>query len=267
MHSGVNRNYHFLASIKAEYSFNEHWNLSTLFGLNFNNARETIFLPDNGIVQVDSAYNSPGDFVYDFRSGQNHSMLTYNTTTESGHSILANVGFRYMKNTYKYNQSLDLNTPSDFFRSLGDGSQYSFLRSTTGDNRGLSWTSYFADLNYGFRNKYFASAKLSYDGSSVTNRDNRYNFYPSFAAAWRLSSESFLSEASWLEDLKVRGSWSQTGNMFSCIYDYSKMYYTDRRINNLGTLHREVIPNENLASWKRKAPLMWDLISPSSNRP
>lgn len=248
---GVNRNYHFLASIKAAYRFNEHWNLSTLFGLNFNNSREAIFLPDNGIVQVDSAYNSPGDFVYDFRSGQNHSMLTYNTTTESGHSILANLGFRYMKNSYKYNQSLDLNTPSDFFRSLGDGSQYSFLRSTTGDNRGLSWTSYFADVNYGFRNKYFASAKLSYDGSSVTNSDNRYNFYPSLAAAWRLSSEGFMSGASWLEDLKLRGSWSQTGNMFSSIYDYSKMYYTDRRVNNLGTLHREVIPNENLALEKK----------------
>jgi len=243
---GTNRNYHFLSSIKAAYQFNEHFNISTLFGLNFNNSREAIFLPDNGIVQVDSAYNSPGDFVYDFRSGQNHTQLTYNTTTASGHSILANLGFRYMKNTYKYNLSLDLNTPSDFFRSLGDGSQYSFLRSTIGDNRGLSWTSYFADLNYSFRNKYFVSANMSYDGSSVTNKENRYNFYPSLAAAWRLSSEGFLNQAGWLEDLKLRGSWSQTGNMFNTIYDYSKLYYTDRRINNLGVLHREVIPNENL---------------------
>ncbi|MFO7668524.1 MAG: SusC/RagA family TonB-linked outer membrane protein [Bacteroidales bacterium] len=248
---GTNRNYHFLSSIKAEYRFNEHFNLSTLFGINFNNARETIFLPDQGIVQVDSAYNSPGDMVYDFRSSQNHSMLTYTNTSESGHSILANLGFRYMKNSYKYNQSLDLNTPSDFFRSLGDGSQYSFLRSTTGDNRELSWVSYFADINYSFRNKYFASANLSYDGSSVTNETNRYNLYPSFAAAWRLSSESFLNQAGWLEDLKLRGSWSQTGNMYSTIYDYSKLYYTDRRINSLGVLHREVIPNENLELEKK----------------
>jgi TonB-linked SusC/RagA family outer membrane protein len=243
---GSNRNYHFLASIKAAYRFNEHFNLSTLFGLNFNNSREAIFLPDNGMVQVDSAYNSPGDFVYDFRSSQNHSMLTYTNTFASGHSILANLGFRYMQNTYKYNISTDLNTPSDFFRSLGDGSQYSFLRSTTGDNRGLAWTSYFTDLNYSFRNKYFVSANMSYDASSVTNSKNRYNFYPSAAAAWRLSSEGFLNGANWLEDLKLRGSWSQTGNMFSTVYDYSKMYYTDRRINNLGVLHREVIPNENL---------------------
>lgn len=243
---GTNRNYHFLSSIKAAYQFNEHWNLSTLFGLNFNNAREAIFLPDNGVVQVDSAYNSPGDLVYDFRSGQNHSQLSYKTTTDGGHSILANLGFRYMQNSYKYNLSLDLNTPSDFFRSLGDGSQYSFLRSTTGDNRGLSWTSYFADLHYSFRDRYFASANLSYDGSSVTNKENRYNFYPSVAAAWRLSSESFLNEAGWLEDLKLRASYSQTGNMFNTVYDFSKLYYRDRRLNNLGVLHREVIPNQNL---------------------
>jgi hypothetical protein len=39
--------------------------------------------------------------------------------------------------------------------------------------------------------------------------------------------------------------------MFSTIYDYSKLYYTDRRINNLGLLHREVIPNENLELEKK----------------
>lgn len=248
---GTNRNYHFLSSIKANYRFNEHFNLYTLFGINFNNSRESIFLPNLGIVQIDSAYNSPGDFVNDFRSSQNHTTLTYTTSTVSGHSFLANLGLRYMQNSYKYNISLDLNTPSDYFRSLGDGSQYSFLRSTTGDNRETSWVSYFADVNYSFRNKYLLNANLSYDGSSVTNKANRYNFYPSFGAAWRLSSESFLNSASWLEDLKLRGSWSVTGNMFSTIYDYSKLYYTDRRVNGSGVLTREGIPNENMELEKK----------------
>ncbi len=248
---GTNRNYHFLASIKAAYQFNEHFNLSSLFGLNFNNAREAIFLPDLGIVQVDSAYNSPGDFVNEFRSTQNHTTLTYTTNTSSGHSILANAGFRFMQNSYKYNLSLDLNTPSDDFKSLGDGSQYSFLRSTVGDNREMNWVSYFVDAHYNYRNKYFLSTSLSYDGSSVTNENNRYNFYPSVGAAWRLSSEGFLNKTSWLEDLKLRASYSVTGNMFSTVYDYSKLYYTDRRLNGAGVLTREVIPNDNLELEKK----------------
>ncbi|MGC9341395.1 MAG: SusC/RagA family TonB-linked outer membrane protein [Bacteroidales bacterium] len=248
---GANRNYHFLSSVTANYNFNEHFNLSTLVGINFNNARENIFLPDNGIVQVDSAFNSPGDFVYEFRSTQNHTMLTYTNKTESGHSVIANAGFRYMENNYKYNLSIDLNTPSDDFRSLGDGAQFSFLRSTTGDNRGLSWISYFGNLDYSFRDKYFLSTNLSYDGNSATNENNRYNFYPSVGAAWRLSSENFLNQASWLADLKLRGSYSVSGNMFSTIYDYSKLYYTNRRLNGEGVLTREVIPNEDLELEKK----------------
>ena len=249
--AGSNRNYHFLSSVTAQYILNEHFKISTLVGINFNNSRENIFLPDIGLVQVDSAYNSPGDFVNEYRSTQNHTALTYTTKTASGHSLTVNAGLRYMKNSYKYDLSLDLNTPSDDFKSLGRGSQYSFLRSTVGDNRGLGWISYFGNINYSFRNKYFVNTNLSYDGNSATNKDNRYNFYPSVGVAWRLSSESFLNQVSWLEDLKLRGSWSVTGNMFSSIYDYSKLYYTSRRLNGNGVLTREVIPNEDMSLEKK----------------
>lgn len=249
--TGSNRNYHFLSSITAAYRFNEHFNLSTMIGINFNNSRENIFLPDIGIVQVDSAYNSPGDFVYEFRSTQNHSTFTYTNKTATGHSILVNAGFRYMANSYKHNLSLDLNTPSDDFKSLGQGSQYSFLRSTTGDNRELKWVSYYGDFNYNFRNKYFVNGNLSYDGNSSVNDENRYNLYPTVGVAWRLSSEGFLNNATWLEDLKLRATYSTSGNMFSSVYDYSKLYYTDRRMNGGGVLTREIIPNENMELEKK----------------
>lgn len=251
--TGSNRNYHFLSSITAAYRFNEHFNISTLVGINFNNSRENIFLPDIGVVQVDSAYNSPGDFVFEFRSTQNHTTFTYTNKTASGHSILVNSGFRYMANSYKYNLSLDLNTPSDDFKSLGQGSQYSFLRSTTGDNRELKWVSYYGDFNYSFRNKYIVNANLSYDGNSAVNDANRYNFYPTVGVAWRLSSEEFLNQSSWIEDFKLRATYSVSGNMFSSVYDNSKLYYTDRRMNGTGVLTREIIPNENMELEKKNS--------------
>ncbi len=249
--AGTNQNYHLLSSITFKYRFNKHFTISNLLGMNFNNSRENIFLPDIGIVQIDSAYNSPGDFIYEFRSTQSHTALTYTNKTSTGHIIALNGGFRYMVNSYKNNLSLDMNTPSDDFKSLGQGSQYSFLRSTVGDNRGLSWISYYGDFNYNFRNKYFINANVSYDGNSATNKDNRYNLYPSVGGAWRLSSESFLNQVSWLEDFKLRGSYSLTGNMFSSIYDYSKLYYTDRRLNSGGVLTREIIPNQNMELEKK----------------
>lgn len=250
--TGSNRNYHFLSSITARYMFSQKFYISTLMGINFNNSRENIFLPNIGMVQVDSAYNSPGDFIYEFRSTQNHSNFVYTSKSASGHEILLTGGFRYMVNSYKYNLSLDLNTPSDDFKSLGQGSQYSFLRSSIGDNRGLSWVSYYGNFNYNYRNKYYLTGNVSYDGNSATNQNSRYNIYPSAGVAWRLSSENFLNQASWLEDLKLRASWSETGNMFSTIYDYSKLYYTDRRMNGSGVLTREGIPNENMELEKKK---------------
>jgi hypothetical protein len=83
------------------------------------------------------------------------------------------------------------------------------------------------------------------------NKTNRYNFYPSVAAAWRASSEKFLSQAKWLEDLKFRGSWSVTGNMFSSVYDFSKLYYIGQRQNSEGVITREAIPNDKLELEKK----------------
>jgi TonB-linked SusC/RagA family outer membrane protein len=115
----------------------------------------------------------------------------------------------------------------------------------------LKWVSYYGDFNYNFRNKYFVNANLSYDGNSAVNNENRYNLYPTVGVAWRLSSEGFLNQSNWLEDLKLRASYSTTGNMFSSVYDNSKLYYTDRRLNSGGVLTREVIPNENMELEKK----------------
>ena len=248
---GTSRNYHFLSSVLAQYKLNNHFVLSNLMGINFNNARETMFLPNLGLVQVDSASNSPGDLVNEFRSMQNHAIVTYNNKSVTGHSIVLQGGMRYMENSYKYNKAIDLNTPSDDFKSLGNGSRYPYLKSSTGDDRGLTWVSYFGSMNYDFRGKYLVDANLSYDGNSAVNKTNRYNFYPSVAAAWRASSESFLSQANWIDDLKFRASWSTTGNMFSSVYDFSKLYYISQRLNNGGVITREAIPNENLELEKK----------------
>ncbi|MCB8995534.1 MAG: SusC/RagA family TonB-linked outer membrane protein [Bacteroidales bacterium] len=248
---GTDRNYNFLSSVNAAYAITDKLKISTLLGIDFNNARESIFLPNIGMYQVDSASNSPGDLVNEYRSTQSHTTISYNSHTMNGHSIDFYGGFRYLRNTYKYDKGIDLNTPSDDFRSLGQGSKYNYLRTTTGDDRGLVWVSYFASGKYNYQNKYFADVNLSYDGNSAVNADHRFNFYPSVGAAWRLSSESFLNQAAWLEDLKLRASYSVTGNMFSSIYDYSKLYYTSARIDNYGVLFREAIPNENLELEKK----------------
>jgi TonB-linked SusC/RagA family outer membrane protein len=248
---GSDRNYHFLSSVNIQYKFNEHFIASNLIGISFNSTRESIFLPDKGLVQIDSAANSPADFINDFRSTQNHTMLAYTNKTATGHAIDVKAGFKYMENSYKHILATDVNTPSDDFKSLGQGSKYPYLRSSIGDNYGLLWISYFGAVNYNFQNKYFVNGNLSYDGNSNLNSENRFNLFPSLGAAWSLSSEKFMSQVNWIEDLKLRASWSLSGNMYSSIYDYSKLYYSEVRLDNIGVLAREIIPNENMEIEKK----------------
>jgi TonB-linked SusC/RagA family outer membrane protein len=250
---GSNRDYNFLSSINVQYKFNSHLLISSLTGIDFNNSRESIFIPKLGLVKVDSAYNSPGDLSSEYRSLQNHTSINYTNQSASGHSFDASAGLRYMENTYKNVKSIDLNTPSDYFKNLGasDGNSLNYLRSSTGDDRGLLWLSYFGAVNYNYMSKYYVNTNLSYDANSSTAKGERYNLYPSVGVAWRISSESFLSEVVWLEDLKLRASWSQSGNIFSDIYDYSKLYYTEYRLTNQGIVTREAIPNENLEIEKK----------------
>ncbi len=57
-----------------------------------------------------------------------------------------------------------------------------------------------------------ASFTIRRDGSSGFGKNNRYATFPSVSAGWRINQESFLKKASWIDDLKIRASWGQTGN-------------------------------------------------------
>lgn len=248
---GTNRNYNFLSSIKAQYKISNELTLNNLVGINFNNARENIFLPDQGLAQVDSAANSPGVFVNEFRSTQNHATIDYKKETKKGHYWNGQAGARLMMNSYKFNKAISLNTPSDDFKKLNDGAKYNYLRTSTGDDRKLNWVSYFATIDYNFRNKYYLNLNASYDGNSSNNEKNRYNLFPSAGIAWRVSSEKILSGVNWIDDLKLRANWSITGNVYSSVYDYSKLYYTEKRMDYYSILIREAIPNQNLEMEKK----------------
>ncbi|MEP1088372.1 TonB-dependent receptor [Algoriphagus sp.] len=78
--------------------------------------------------------------------------------------------------------------------------------------KGVNFASYFGRLNYTYNDKYLFSAVIRRDGSSVFGENSRYGVFPAFSGAWRMSSESFMSGATWIDELKIRGGWGQMGN-------------------------------------------------------
>jgi|GEM_PF-281016 len=255
---GQTRDFQTVASVKIGYAFTPNLSLANLTGVSVNNDRQTIFIPDRGVVQLttgipntDSAYNNSMDMVTESRSFQNHTTLTFKKTYDNNHNVRLIGGMRVMKNQYKNNIGISLNSPSDEFSSLGSSDEYKYLQSGSGELSELKWVSYFGDFNYNFQEKYYARVSMSYDGSSSFNKENRYNFYPSVFGAWRVSSEDFMNNISWINDLKVRGSYSQTGNMFSKAYIMSKDTYTGYRYDQVGTPIKDYITNDELASERK----------------
>lgn len=92
----------------------------------------------------------------------------------------------------------------------------STLGSRNPPNSGLStpvtFASYFGRVAYNMNDKYIVTALVRRDGSSRFGENSRYGVFPAFSAAWRISSEKFMQNLKWIEDLKIRGGYGIMGN-------------------------------------------------------
>lgn len=78
----------------------------------------------------------------------------------------------------------------------------------------------YARANYDYKGKYLLELNGRYDGSSRFPHNNRFGFFPSFSLGWQLGKEKFMDwSKSWLNELKLRGSYGEIGNQ--AITDYS----------------------------------------------
>lgn len=88
--------------------------------------------------------------------------------------------------------------------------------------------SFFARANYNYDNRYLLTATVRTDGSTVFSNKNKWGFFPSFSAAWRVSEEAFMKDLKWISNFKVRFGWGIVGN--DRISNYLSMdLYTDNK--------------------------------------
>jgi hypothetical protein len=77
---------------------------------------------------------------------------------------------------------------------------------------------YVGRLSYNYNSKYYLDATIRHDGSSRLAPGHKWDNFPSFAAAWRISSEKFFPKIEFINDLKLRGGWGKLGNYQSAGY-------------------------------------------------
>lgn len=137
--------------------------------------------------------------------------LTYTTTVDEKHHLTAILVQSAQKETAKSNGVTATDYPNDYIPTIGGGTV------TKGSSNKTQWSiaSYLARVQYGYAGKYMFSAAVRADGSSRFGKNNRWGYFPSASAAWRVSEEGFFQNQkalSFINDLKVRVSYGVTGN-------------------------------------------------------
>lgn len=200
---------------------------------------EITFLPNlklRSSVTLDRLYNNYTSFLDPLKTGYGRTTGGVATDDRSLNTVMI------YDNILSYNQSFGSHnidfmggtsaTTSDYNKSYVS-SQYFHDGSIKTVNAGnkvsqgsgtieSEWAimSYVGRLAYNYDSKYLATVNMRVDGSSKLNPNHRWGYFPSASAAWRISSEKFMKNLTWIDDLKIRGGWGQTGNQAG-LSDYS----------------------------------------------
>lgn len=164
------------------------------------------------------------------------------TKTFGAHFIDAMAGYSWQHfyrsewTKYPYSAAKAKEYGKEFYKGEDDFSTENYL------------VSFFGRVNYTLLDRYLLTFTLRNDGSSRFNKDNRWGIFPSVALAWRINEESFLKDAHWLDDLKLRLGYGVTGqqNLGSGDYPYmaryaysqagANYYFGDKRIRLIAPL-------------------------------
>lgn len=136
-------------------------------------------------------------------------ILTYNKKIDL-HNFEAMAGTSYTVSDWSQSYQFASHFANDLVQTLNAANKISPGNGTTASQWAIM--SYLGRISYNYDSKYLATINVRADGSSKLAPSGRWGYFPSFSAAWRVSSEDFLADLKWLNDLKLRAGWGQTGN-------------------------------------------------------
>jgi TonB-dependent starch-binding outer membrane protein SusC len=224
-----NRDYQVLGNVFAEANFLKHFTIRTSGGGTFDN----YFFNGFATTPYENAENNHAANLYTETYGQNSSLIWTNTLTYNNkidrHSFTVLGGTEYIYNTGQGNNTTRGNyyitdssnltvSPNLWTLNFGQASTQTNNSSITGDNGivtpyQLAIFSVFGRIDYNYDQRYYLSATLRSDNSSVFVPAQRNGIFPSVSAGWMISEEAFMKDVYWLNEFKIRGSWGKLGSI------------------------------------------------------
>lgn len=133
----------------------------------------------------------------------NFELNDHRATILLGNEMIRNRRVTFFQKTTGY----EIDDPDYMWPDAATGSA-----SVSGRQIESSLSSFFAKVDYSFKNRYLVGLTVRRDGSSKFGKEQQFATFPSVSAGWRLSNESFLRNVEWIQDLKIRASWGTNGN-------------------------------------------------------
>lgn len=186
------------------------FNIKTTFGVDYSQKQQRIFTYPVTEGNVANATNGVEAKQEHWMKWMWNAVASYNLEiAEHRADFLAGVELNRDNYTYfsGYKENFSVLNPDFMWPDAGSGESMAY-----GSSEGYSLLSFFAKANYTYADRYLFSATVRYDGSSRFGKNNRFATFPSASFGWRIGNEDFLRDASWLNELKLRASWGQTGN-------------------------------------------------------
>ena len=155
----------------------------------------------------DATATKQGQFVWAYTV---ENLLTYNKTIRK-HSLNLTALYSVQRQREDTSTASVRGIPVEWqeYYNLGQAANVTGIGSQLG-----TWTilSYMGRLNYGFDDRYLVTLTLRADGSSRFAPGHKWGYFPSVALGWNMTSEDFMKDVSWIENLKFRASYGRIGN-------------------------------------------------------
>jgi len=204
--------YNVTGNVFAELKFLKDFTFRTSFGGDFGQEEVRGYIPKYYATKSQNTTDSKLDIDrIETRNWIVENTLTFDKQIED-HRFTVLLGQSAQKRkSYTMNaeaQGVPYSSESDLYLALGNAG------TKTIEDKGelASFASYFARLNYSYKNKYLLNASFRRDGASQFFGTNAWGNFPSIGAGWVISNEDFMKDQTVFSNLKLRGSWGKVGN-------------------------------------------------------
>lgn len=191
------------------FNFNKRLSFRNTTGMRYQNTRLDNFFGEKSVTGKRSSIN--GNIQYSENgSFQTSNVLNYDYRNKK-HKLTLMAGQEFVSRWSKYLIAAANNFPNNDI-GLDDMNLGTPSSTRSGVNNDDKLISFFGRANYNFREKYLFTATVRADGSSKFSDGNKWGFFPSVSAAWRLSEETFIKKLELFSDLKLRIGYGLAGN-------------------------------------------------------